>query len=157
MSAGCFPASHSKQRLTSNLHLEPLLHRSSALQVLGGGVDVVLHLFFAKIDHVGGEEGSASLLELLLIGVEHTVEPWQELLTVSTASVERPRALSRECNLRAVVGVENDGDAVDGSNGSDIMSSGNGASDGSLLFLGAVGNALACEEGSTALGTIIRS
>ena len=48
---------------------------------------------------MGGEERDSVLLEVSLVGVEHTVEPLEEL--VST-----------------VIGVENDGDTVEGSDGS---------------------------------------
>ena len=63
-----------------NLHLEPLLHGSSTLEVLGGGLDVVCHLLLGQIDHVRREKGLVVLLEVSLIGVEHTIEPWQKLL-----------------------------------------------------------------------------
>lgn len=53
-----------------------------------------------------------------------------------------------------MVGVENDGDAVDGSDGTNVVSGRNGTGDGSLLLLSAVGDALAGEEGSTALGAV---
>lgn len=114
----------------TDLHLEPLLHGGSALQVGSGGVDVVVDGLFGQVDHVGGEQGLAMLLEVLLISVEHTVKPWQKL-------------------LGAVVGVEDDGDVVCGSDGADVVGSGNGASDGSGLV--AVGDALAGKVGSTAL------
>lgn len=50
-----------------------------------------------------------------------------------------------------MVGVEDDGDAVEGSHGADEVGAGNGASNGRLLLLSRVGDALAGEEGSTAL------
>lgn len=64
----------------SNLHLEPLLHGSSSLEVGSGGVDVVLDGLLGQIDHVRGEEGLAVLLEVLLVGVKHAVEPGKQLL-----------------------------------------------------------------------------
>ncbi|KAI6758907.1 hypothetical protein HG531_014047 [Fusarium graminearum] len=39
----------------ANLHLEPLLHGGSALEVLGGGLNVPLNGLLGKINHVGGE------------------------------------------------------------------------------------------------------
>ena len=67
--------------------------------------------------------------------IEHAIEPGKEL-------------------LGAVVGVEDDGDSVNGSNGSDVVGSGNGTSNGSLLLLGGVGDGLAGEEGGTTLGSL---
>ena len=54
--------------------------------------------------------------------------------------------------LRAVVRVKNDGNAVERSNGADEVSGSDGTADGSLLLLSAVLDALASEEGGTALG-----
>lgn len=53
-----------------------------------------------------------------------------------------------------MVGVEDNGDSVEGSNGTDVVSGSNGTGNGSLLLLGAVGDTLASEEGSTTLGAI---
>lgn len=117
----------------ADLHLEPLLHGGSALEVLGSGVNVVLDFLLRQVDHVRGEQRGAVLLEEALVLVEHAVEPWQEL-------------------LGAVVGVQDDGDAVDGGNGTDVVGGGNGTGHGSLLLVGAVGNALSGEVGSTSLG-----
>jgi hypothetical protein len=64
----------------ANFHLEPLLHGCGALEVLGGRGDVVVDRLLGQIDHVGGEEGLVVLLEVGLIGVEHAIEPWEELL-----------------------------------------------------------------------------
>jgi len=85
-------------------HLEPLLHGSSALEVLGGGLDVPLDGLLAQVDHVRAEEGLAMLLEVLLIGIElvlvsmrtwsgsrqrrathHAVQPRQQLLRAARA------------------------------------------------------------------------
>lgn len=131
-------------------HLEPLLHGSSALKVLLGGLDVVLDLLLGKINHVGREAGKvsakifncvlrrilqrgASLLEELLIGVEQTVQPWQKL-------------------LGAVVGVEDNGDTVGRGKSADVVSSSNATGNGCLLVT--VGNALSGEVGSTTLGEL---
>lgn len=56
------------------------------------------------------------LLEVALIGIEHTVEPRKEL-------------------LGAVVGVKDNGDTVGGSNAADVVGSGDGTSDGGLLAI----------------------
>lgn len=95
-------------------HLEPLLHGGSALQVGGGGLDVVVDGLLRQIDHVAGEEGLAVELEVALVLIEHAVEPRQEL-------------------LGAVVGVQHDGNTVGGSNAADVVSSGDGAGNGGLL------------------------
>lgn len=50
-----------------------------------------------------------------------------------------------------MVGVENDGNAVDGSDGADVVGGSNGAGDGSLLLLSGVLHALAGEVGSATL------
>lgn len=105
----------------TNLHLEPLLHGGSALQVGSGGLDVVVDGLLREIDHVGAEEGLASGLEVSLIGVEHAVEPGKQL-------------------LGAVVGVQDNGDAIRGSNLADVVSTGDGAGDGGGLV--AVADAL---------------
>lgn len=102
-------------------HLEPLLHGGSALEVLGGGLDVEVDLLLGQIDHVGGEERLAVLLVVGLISVEHAVQPGQQL-------------------LGAVIGVKDDGDAVGRGDGADVLGTGNGTSDRS--FLTTVGNAL---------------
>jgi hypothetical protein len=94
----------------ADLHLEPLLHRGSALEILSGGLNVPLNVFLREIDHVRGEKRLAGSLEVSLVGVEHAVEPRKEL-------------------LGAVVSVEDDGNAVSRSDLADEMSTGNGASD----------------------------
>lgn len=98
----------------ANLHLEPLLHGSSALQVLGGGLDVPVNRLLGQINHVRREEGLAGSLEVGLISSEHAIEPREEL-------------------LGAVVGVEDDGNAVGGGNGSDVVGTGDGTGDGGSL------------------------
>lgn len=67
------------------------------------------------------EEGLAVQLEVLLVLIEQAVEPWQQLLST-------------------VVGVQNDGDAVGGSDATDVVSSGDTTSNGGLLL--AVGDTL---------------
>ena len=77
-----------------------------------------------------GEEGLAVLTEVVLVGVEQTVEPWQK-------------------RLGAVVGVQDDGDAVCGSNGSDVLCCCDATGNGGSLVL--VVNALTGEVGGTTL------
>lgn len=117
----------------ADLHLEPLLHGGSTLQVGLGCLDVVVHGLLRQVNHVGGPEGLAVQLEVSLVGVEHTVQPWQELLS-------------------AVVGVQDDGDAVYGGNRSNVVSGGDGTGDGGGLVL--VVNALAGEVGGTTLRSL---
>jgi hypothetical protein len=117
----------------TDLHLDPLLHGSNALEVGGGGLDVVVDLLLGKVDHVGAEEGLAVDLEVGLVGVDHAIEPGEEL-------------------LGAVVGVKDDGDAVGGSNRTDVVASGNGTSDRGLLVL--VGHTLTGEVSGTAVGEL---
>lgn len=70
------------------------------------------------------------LFEVGLIGVQHAIKPWQEL-------------------LGAVVGVEDDWDAVDGGNRADEVSGGDSTSNRGLLVL--VGDALSGEVCCTSL------
>lgn len=98
----------------TDLHLEPLLHGSSTLEVLSSGLNVPLLGLLRKIDHVRREEGLAVELEVGLISIEHAVQPGEEL-------------------LGAVVSVEDDGDAIGGSDGADVVGTSDGTGDGSLL------------------------
>jgi hypothetical protein len=97
-------------------HLKPLLHGGSSFEILGRGLDVPCDLFLRQIDHVGGEEWLAMLLEISLICVHHTIQPRQQL-------------------FRAVIGVKNDRDTVGRRNGSDIVGSCNSSGDGGFLVL----------------------
>lgn len=103
------------------------------MEVLLGGLDVVLDLLLGKVDHVGREEWDTVVLEPLLIGVKHAIEPWEEL-------------------LGAVVGVKDDWDAVCWSNSADVVCSSNGTSDGGLLV--AVLDTLTGEVSGTTLGNL---
>lgn len=76
-------------------------------------------------NHVRREERLAVLLEVGLIGIEHSIEPWKQL-------------------LRAVVGVENDGDSVERSDGADVVGSRDSAIDRCRLIL--VFDTLACRQ-----------
>ena len=70
-----------------------MLHWGSALKVLGGSLDVVVNLLLGEIDHVRGEKWLSVLLEVLLVGIKKTIQPWEEL-------------------LGTVIGVEHDWNAV---------------------------------------------
>lgn len=111
-------------------HLEPLLHGGSALKVGGSGVNVVFDLLLGQIDHVGRVEGLAVELEVGLISIHEAIEPRQEL-------------------LGAVVGVQNDGDAVGGSNAANVVGSGNTTSNGGGLAI--VAHTLTGEVSGTTL------
>jgi hypothetical protein len=115
----------------TDLHLDPLLHGSDTLEVRSGGVDVVVDLLLGKVNHVGGEQGLAVDLEVLLVGVNHAIEPGKEL-------------------LGAVVGVKDHGDAVGRGDGTDVVGTSNGTGNGGLLV--GVGDALTGEVGGTAVG-----
>jgi len=114
----------------TDFHLEPKFNLSHTLEVLLAGLDVLLLGLFGEIEHVGGEKGFSFLLVVSLIGIEHTVEPGKEL-------------------LGAVVGVENDGDAVGRGDSTDVVSGGDGTSDGSLLLV--VSDTLSGEVSSSSL------
>jgi hypothetical protein len=83
---------------------------------------------------VGGEERLAVELEVALILIEETIEPGEEL-------------------LGTVVGVEDNGDAVGGSNAADVVSSGDTTGNGSSLAV--VADALGCV--SAARGGYVRT
>lgn len=98
----------------ANLHFKPLLHGSSAFQIFGSSRNVPVHRLFRKIDHVRAEEGLAVGLEVGFVGVEHSIKPWQKLLST-------------------MIGVQDHGDSINGSNGANISGTGYGTSDGSCL------------------------
>jgi hypothetical protein len=79
---------------------------------------------------VAAEEGNSVLLEEALILIDHAVQPRQKL-------------------LGTVVGMQDDGDAIDRGDGSHIVGGGDRTGDGSLLV--SIGETLAREEGCTAL------
>ena len=83
---------------------------------------------------MGGEERLAVELEVALILIEETIEPGEEL-------------------LGTVVGVEDNGDAVGGSNAADVVSSGDTTGNGSSLAV--VADALGCV--SAARGGYVRT
>lgn len=82
---------------------------------------------------MAGEEGLAVSLEVALVLIQQAIEPGEQL-------------------LGAVVGVKDDGNAIEGSNAADEVSGGNTTGDGSLLAI--VADTLAREVGSTALGQL---
>lgn len=102
-------------------HLDELLHWGSTLNVLLGESNVLVLWLLGEINHVGGPEGLAVLLKVSLIGIHHAIEPWQQL-------------------LGAVVGVEDDWDAICWGDGTDVVSSGDASLDGGELV--GVGNTL---------------
>lgn len=119
--SNCSNLSNVSMRAFKTYHLEPLLQGSGTLEVLGGSLDVPVDGLLRQIDHVAGEERLAVELEVSLILVEQAIEPWQQLLST-------------------VIGVQNDGDTVGGSDATDVVSTGDTTSNGGLLL--AVGNTL---------------
>ena len=79
---------------------------------------------------MGGEEWLSSFFEEFLIGFEHTIEPWQQL-------------------LRAVIGVKDYGDAVGWCYLADVVCCRDSSSNGSLLVL--VVDTLSRKVGSASL------
>ena len=78
------------------------------------------------------EEGLSVLLVVSLIGIEHTVHPWQELLG-TVVSVENDGTVQSAYLLFTIF--TNCSHAIDRSNTSDKVSSGNGTSDRCLLLV----------------------
>ena len=116
----------------TDLHLEPLVHLGHPLKVLDAGLNVLLLGLFGQVQHVRGEEGDTVLLEVGLVGVEHSIEPGQEL-------------------LGAVVRVHDDGDSVSRGDGSDESGGGDGTGDRGLLLVGVVLDSLSGPEGGSSL------
>lgn len=82
---------------------------------------------------MAGEEGLAVELEVALILIQQTIEPREELLS-------------------AVIGVEDDRDAVDGSNAADVVSGSDTTGNGGLLAV--IADTLSSKVGSTTLGEL---
>ena len=115
----------------TDLHFEPDLHLDEALKVLNADCDVLLIRLLTEIEHVGGVEGLSVLLVVSLIGLEHAIEPGEEL-------------------LRAVVGVKDDRDAVVGGHLADMEGHGDGTGGCGVGVLGG----LASEVSSAAIGNL---
>ena len=109
--------------MRSSHHLKPLLHRRSSLQVLGGSLDIVVDGLLGEIDHVAGEQRLAVQLVVALVLIQQTVQPGQQL-------------------LGAVVGVQDDGDAVDRGHAADVVRRGDPT--GNRRLLAVVADALFC-------------
>ena len=114
-------------------HLQPLLHGSNAGQVLGGGLDVLLGGLLGQVNHVTGVERLAVDLEIVLVGIEQTVQPGEEL-------------------LGAVVGVQDDGNAVGRGDATDVVGGRNTTGNGGVLAV--VADALTGEVGGTTVGDL---
>ena len=56
-------------------HLQPLLHWGRPLQILGGRLDIPIDRFLRQIYHMTRIQRFAVLLEVLLILIQHTIEP----------------------------------------------------------------------------------
>ena len=114
-------------------HLKPLLHGSSTLEVLGGSLNVVVDGLLGQVNHVAGVERLAVQLEVGLIGIEQTIQPREQL-------------------LGAVVGVQDDGNAIARGNAADVVGSGNTTGNGSVLTV--VAHPLSGKVGSTTVGQL---
>lgn len=112
----------------SNLHLEPDLHVSHFFKVLGADGNVLIIGFLGKIEHVRGKEGFAVLCKVGFVGLEHTIEPRQEL-------------------LGTMVRVENNGDTVVRGNSPDVEGHSHGTSRSVVGIL----NSFAREKGGSAI------
>ena len=64
----------------ADFHLERKAEGRHALEVLDAGLDVLLLGLLGEVEHVGGEEGFLVLGKVLLVGLEHAIEPGKELL-----------------------------------------------------------------------------
>jgi len=117
----------------TDLHLEMAVDLGHALKVLDADLNVLLLAVLREIEHVGGEEGLAMLLKVLLVGSEHAIKPGKEL-------------------LGAVVRVNDDGDTVRLGDSTDVVGTSDGTEDGSGLTL--VGDSLSGVEGSTTVGEL---
>ena len=155
----------------ADLHLEPETERGHALEVLDASVDVVLLGFFGEIEHVRREERLIVLFEIVLVCVEHAIEPGEKLfgavIRVENDGASRGEKRSerggtgeieggREACDMSGSGTEEeqakDAHAVFLCYGPDVVSGGHGTCDGGLLVV--VGEALSCEEGGAALGDL---
>lgn len=114
----------------TDFHLKPHTNLGHALKVLLADSNVLLLALFREVKHVRREERLLVLLEVLLVGSEHAIEPREQL-------------------LGTVVRVQNDGDTVRRSNRADVLGSSDSTSDRSLLLV--VGQALAGEVRRTTL------
>lgn len=117
----------------TDLHFEPLAHLGHAGEVLDAGADVLLVRLLTQVKHVGGEERNAVDLVVSLVGIEHAVEPREEL-------------------LGAVVGVEDNWDTVERGDGAYVVGKSDRAGDRGLLLV--VWKTLTSEEGTTAVGNL---
>ena len=74
----------------TNLHLQPQIHRSHPLEVLGTGGDVLLIKLLTEVQHMRGEERLSISLEIFLISLEHSIKPGEEFLS-TVITVENHR------------------------------------------------------------------
>mmetsp|Transcript_93253 Transcript_93253/g.216726 ORF Transcript_93253/g.216726 Transcript_93253/m.216726 type:complete len:217 (+) Transcript_93253:449-1099(+) len=114
----------------SDLHLQYEVHGCHLLEVLCADGHVLLVWLLGEVQHVRAEEWLAVHLKVLLVGLEHAIEPGQEL-------------------LRAMVRVHEHRNAVGRRDVAHEVCAGAGAEDRSFLL--AVGERLACKESRTAL------
>jgi hypothetical protein len=102
---------------------------------------------------VRGEEGNAVLLEELLLLHEHAIEPREELLG-AVIGVDWCRLSVEAAGKGPASALTDNGDAVNRSDGADVVGGSDGTSNRRLLLVGAVLDALAGEVGGTTLACL---
>ena len=115
----------------ADLHLEPDLHASETLKVLDADGNVLLVRFLGQVEHVGRIERLAKLLEVGLVGLDHTIEPGEKL-------------------LGTVIRMEDYGDTVVGSHCANVE----GHGDGTRSCRVGVLDRLTSEEGGSSIGDL---
>ena len=117
----------------TELHFQKDANLRHAGKVVLADVNVLLDGLLGKVDHVRGEERLAVLLVVPLRGGKKTIDPGKEL-------------------LGAVIGVEDDGDAILLGHGTDVEGARDGTGDGGLVVV--VVKALASVELRSARGEL---
>ena len=115
----------------AELELKKDANLGELLEVLLADGNVLLEGLLGEVKHVGGEEGLSGLLEVLLGGGKEAVDPGKP-------------------GLLAMVGVEDDGDAVEGGDLTDVLGGGDGTGDGGKVV--GVVEGLTGDELSATLG-----
>mmetsp|Transcript_8558 Transcript_8558/g.24558 ORF Transcript_8558/g.24558 Transcript_8558/m.24558 type:complete len:452 (-) Transcript_8558:105-1460(-) len=117
----------------AELNLKEAIDGRHALEVLDADLDVLRQGLLRQIQHVGAEQGGAVGLVVLFAGLDHAIDPWEEL-------------------LGTVVCVDHHRDAIQLSQLLHLQGSGNGAGNGSLLV--GVVQLLAGHEEPAAIGEL---
>mmetsp|Transcript_7207 Transcript_7207/g.17625 ORF Transcript_7207/g.17625 Transcript_7207/m.17625 type:complete len:365 (-) Transcript_7207:37-1131(-) len=115
----------------TEFELEKDVELGEFLHVFLADANVLFEGFLGKIKHVRGEKRFSVLLVVILVGLEHTVEPREKL-------------------LGTVIGMENNRDSVVLGDGTDVHGQGNGTSGSTVGAL----DSLSEKEGSSSIGTL---